>query len=389
MRILYISSGNICGGATIALFNLIKGVMAKGHKVKVLTPRGQGEFLSMLKSINCDFKQVDIPLTIYPTNRNPIKFIILLVLFLFKIKKCRYTIKEEIESFAPDIVHTNVGPLDIAVNTCIKMNIPHFWHQREYQNLDFGMHFFPSIKKFTRLTRKKGNYNIVITRGLFQYRKFREGIDRVIYDGVFDGNVIPEICDKKEEYILFVGRIEQGKMPDEVISVFINFHQKYPNMKLFLAGGYDIHNTYYQKCKKIIEENELNNSVQFLGVRNDIYSLMSKATMLIVPSKFEGFGFITVEAMLNGCVVIGRNTAGTKEQFDIGLESSGEEIALRYTTKSELYNNMLYVMSNDMSEMCNRAKKVVVNHYSIQQYVDNVIEFYLDVLKDRYNEIKK
>ena len=78
MRILYISSCNICGGATIALFNLIKGVMAKGHKVKVLTPRGQGEFLSMLKSINCDFKQVDIPLTIYPTNRNPIKFIILL-----------------------------------------------------------------------------------------------------------------------------------------------------------------------------------------------------------------------------------------------------------------------------------------------------------------------
>ena len=45
---------------------------------------------------------------------------------------------------------------------------------------------------------------------------------------------------------------------------------------------------------------------------------MSKALALFVPSSFEGFGFITVEAMFCGCLVIGRNTGGTKEQFDNG-----------------------------------------------------------------------
>lgn len=60
--------------------------------------------------------------------------------------------------------------------------------------------------------------------------------------------------------------------------------------------------------------------VVFLGMRKDIYSLMKDAMALIVPSYWEGFGFITTEAMFNGCLVIGRNTSGTKEQFDNGLD---------------------------------------------------------------------
>lgn len=42
---------------------------------------------------------------------------------------------------------------------------------------------------------------------------------------------------------------------------------------------------------------------------------------LIVPSPFEAFGLITAEAMFNKCLVIGRDTAGTKEQFDNGQKN--------------------------------------------------------------------
>jgi glycosyltransferase involved in cell wall biosynthesis len=38
---------------------------------------------------------------------------------------------------------------------------------------------------------------------------------------------------------------------------------------------------------------------------------MAHATALIVSSYHEGFGFITVEAMFNGCLVIGNNKGGT------------------------------------------------------------------------------
>lgn len=57
---------------------------------------------------------------------------------------------------------------------------------------------------------------------------------------------------------------------------------------------------------------------------------MSKAQALIVASRFEGFGFITTEAMWNDCLVIGKNIAGTKEQFDNGVAETGHEIGLRF-----------------------------------------------------------
>lgn len=42
---------------------------------------------------------------------------------------------------------------------------------------------------------------------------------------------------------------------------------------------------------------------------------MNRATALIVPSPFEAFGLITAEAMFNKCLVIGKDTAGTKNNL--------------------------------------------------------------------------
>ncbi|MBR2630318.1 MAG: glycosyltransferase family 4 protein [Bacteroidaceae bacterium] len=380
MRILYISSSNIGGGGSVALFNLIKGVCSLGHEVLVLTPNGHGDFITMLQSIDIQYKQLDLPLSIYPRNKNVIKNAILLIGYLCKLKICRMKVEKEIKTFNPDIVHSNVGVLNIALNACLKLNIPHVWHHREYQDKDFNMHFFPSVKSFLKQIKSAGNYNIVITQGIFQYRGFRNGIDRIIYDGVFDENSIPALKTDKENYILFVGRIEEGKNPDEVISVFEDFHEKYPFMKLLLAGSFNPLDAYYRRCLGKVEKNGMLDSIQFLGVRKDVYELMAKAKMLIMPSKFEGFGFITVEAMLNGCIVIGRNTAGTKEQFDKGLESSGSEIGLRYTTKDELLDLMCYVMEHDTWDMQNRARKVVLNNYSLQKHVANVLNYYHYIL---------
>lgn len=64
-------------------------------------------------------------------------------------KKTQLAIESIIKEYHPDIVHTNVGPLDIALEVCLKHRIPHVWHQREYQDLDFHMHSFPS-KKISR-----------------------------------------------------------------------------------------------------------------------------------------------------------------------------------------------------------------------------------------------
>ena len=118
-------------------------------------------------------------------------------------------------------------------------------------------------------------------------------------------------------------------------------------------------------------------------MRKDIYDLMYNAKALIVPSRHEGFGFITAEAMFNGCLVIGRNTSGTKEQMDNGLKETGSEIALRFETEDELVNRLKEVEKNDIAyyrDMILRAQQVVLNKYTTEAHAANVISLYKRLL---------
>ena len=109
---------------------------------------------------------------------------------------------------------------------------------------------------------------------------------------------------------------------------------------------------------------------------------MRGALALVVPSRFEGFGFITVEAMLNGCLVIGNNTAGTKEQFDIGKRQTGSEIGLRYDNAFELQVLMNRALEEDFREMKENARRVVLQNYTIEKNAEDILCLYKKILLD-------
>ena len=123
--------------------------------------------------------------------------------------------------------------------------------------------------------------------------------------------------------------------------------------------------------------------VEFLGARDDIYNLMPKAKMLVVPSRFEGIGFITTEAMLNHCVVVGHNTAGTKEQFDNGFADVGREIGYRFDKSEDMLDCMIKVMNDDTSRMIEDAYHTVVKLYNVERNVNIIEELYCKILDRR------
>lgn len=120
--------------------------------------------------------------------------------------------------------------------------------------------------------------------------------------------------------------------------------------------------------------------MDFLGERKDVYALMSKATCLVVPSESEGFGFITVEGMLNHCPVLGRMTGGTREQMIKGLEYEGAPIAIPFNDEEELVKALHLVITTDTSEMVERAYDMVKSHYTIEKCGEEVGKFYKDIL---------
>lgn len=384
MKIIYIASDSSWGGSNVALYNLIIG-LHKFHEIYVLTPQEKGRFITELDKIGIHHESYRYGLTVYPKGRNPLKRIINLLKMLYRRKKAQLKVESIVKQFNPDIIHTNVGPLDIALKICLKYHIPHIWHQREYQDLDFHMHPFPNKKLFMRKIHNNGNYNIAITKGVFEHWNLRTQ-DTIIYDGVFSKfQQTPKNC-TKSNYFLFVGRIQEAKGVHIVLNAFAKFCSEKKGYQLLIAGHIFEGSSYQQKCNKIIKNNSLTGKVHFLGERKDIYELMSKAQALIVASRFEGFGFITTEAMLNDCLVIGKNIAGTKEQFDNGVLLTGHEIGLRFLTESELVQQLHFAINNNTQEMRQYAQKTVLSKYTIEECCSKTEKYYKNIINIERNK---
>lgn len=384
MKILYITTDSGWGGSSVALFNNIKILKAK-HDICVFLPNKKKKLGKELALIGIKCFSAPFGLKIYPRWQGNVALYIREIYHfikgLYQYPKAKKLLDDIIISFKPDIIHQNVGPVDIAYDICKKYHIPLVWHMREYQN-HMKMHFFPTNKMFNNEIHSIGVYNISITKEMFKHYNLRKGVDEVIYDGVFDVNVKP-LKMTKEKYFLFVGRIQPTKGVYEAIEAFNYFNHDIIGYKLLIAGTWETDELYKKKCEEYIFHNNLTGKVIFLGQRNDVYKLMSKAQGLLVLSYFEGFGFITAEAMYNNCVVIGNNTAGTKEQFDNGVFCSGKEIGYRVSNTKEVVDAMKRVVSMDNTEMLKNAFKTVSKMYTAQKCSSSLERFYNKVLSIR------
>ena len=143
---------------------------------------------------------------------------------------------------------------------------------------------------------------------------------------------------------------------------------------------------YKQEIDNFIDINNLNNHICFLGKCSDMQTLYRRAKAIVIPSKYEGFGRCMPEAMSNGCIVIGHNTGGTKEQFDNGLSLTGTEIGYRYDNEDQLVNALKNIHNADDSDLYpirRIAFEVVCKQYSYEEYVKNILSFYNLIINNK------
>lgn len=101
----------------------------------------------------------------------------------------------------------------------------------------------------------------------------------------------------KGKYVIgHIGRFSHVKNHEFLIKVFCKVNKKYQNSSLILVGDGELR----QKCERLINEMNLNESVIFTGVRNDIPSLLSSMDVFVFPSHYEGLGMVVIEAQASG-----------------------------------------------------------------------------------------
>jgi len=390
MKVVYVLNSTLSsGGATKSFYNMLKGLIAKGIEPLVVVPDGNDFCLTLqnqgIKTIILNYRQ-----SIYPPVRNIKEFLFFIPKLIAKVVVNQIAVRKlckEAKSFGAEMIHTNVSVVNIGMKAAKRLGIPHIAHIREYGDKDFNMHVIPSRSVYLKNFTKEKSYSICITKDISKYYHLdNQNNSKVIYNGVLSASDV--IFDKnKEKYFLFAGRLEEGKGIADLINTYGKMCcEKNGVFPLLIAGDTNDKN-YLNSLHTLIWSmgyNYSNYDIKFLGNRDDVLGLMSKAAAVIVPSHHEGFGRITAEAMFAGCLVIGKDIAGTKEQFDNGIVETGEEIGLRYQDETELIKHLCDVMDNGVEPyfpMIERAQKTVLSFYSTEKHIENVFDFYKNILE--------
>lgn len=382
MKVLYIALGGK-GGSDKALVDLLSELVK--YDLDPLVVCGRPDLTVELGKIGIKSIIYDFTWAINP----PCRSIKDKILYFPRQIKCFLrrkvdviNLKKVVKDFAPDLISTNVGVVRLGYNLGKKMGVPHVWHIREYQDQDHGMHPVKGMNYYRKLL-KKNKFNIAITKGLYQY--FRMCSPAVqIYDGVRKRRsavaLRPHVPQK---YFVFAGFLFQGKGLEELLHAYKSYSEQGGHHELYILGTWSENNPFHRWVKQYIDDNGLKGA-KLLGFRNDVDELMSHSSAVIVASKFEGFGRVACEGMFNKTLVIGKNTAGTKEQFDNLDDYIGKKVSFRYQTEAELVERMFEVenISSELRfEIVEKSFEIVNRLYSSETSANQVYEYYNAVLK--------
>ena len=188
----------------------------------------------------------------------------------------------------------------------------------------------------------------------------------------YDNNIIDKIklktLEEKENIILTVGRLgTEAKNTELLLETLKEIDLK--DWKVYLVGSID--KSFISYKEKFFKENpSLINKIIFTGEikeREELYKYYNRAKVFVLPSKWESFGIVMVEAMAFGNYVITSNTCAAK---DITNNNEVGKI-VEINSKKELEEEIAKVISGKVN--LKEKYEKILNYVSNFKY-SNLIE---------------
>lgn len=383
MRVLFVTiEGGLKGGANIASCKLMIELKRRGIDVHAAVLEDEVMELLQAAGIPCHVMR-RIPFLQWPgiekyNWKSWVLWPVRLVKFTFWNWKSSRRLVRVIRNIRPDFVESCNGPTLYGYFAARKTGTTHIWHLREYLGKNVDVHVIPSNAYFMKHWLPK-SYTIAVSEGVSRFYGCTDPDKNfVVTDGVMHEDEVRYEPDKKP-YFLYVGLVARPKGCDELIEAFSLYARKHPENELWIAGRCEPH--YQKHLERIAQDMGIDKGrIKFLGFRKDRFELMARAQATIVPSFLEAFGFITVEAMMNGCLVIGRNTGGTKFIMD---NSRGG--ALPFDTTGQMAARMEEVAAKGVEsykDMVLKAQETARRSYTIERCGHDVAAIYEKIKQD-------
>ncbi len=316
-KILFVSHEYGIGGSTKSLIMLIRGIKELYPDIRctvIIPMKIGGEKTAKKLLIENNIDNVEF---LFRRNYKKIgegyslKYLIYDALNYISV----IAIKKYISDNKFELICTNSVAVDVGARAAFRIKKAHIQYIREMMEEDYGIEC--RDKKLMRDVLEKSDGVIFISK--FVSSKYLQSYDirynTFFYNG-FDVQkyYVPNriIFDKGYIRIAQIGALRDGKGAKESLEIMHLLKKRgFMSFKMIFVGSGA--KDYIHEMEHIIEKYDLSGNVKIEGFTNEIVRILKNNDILLMNSVAEGFGRVTVEAMLTGCLVLGRKTGGTTE----------------------------------------------------------------------------
>jgi glycosyltransferase involved in cell wall biosynthesis len=124
----------------------------------------------------------------------------------------------------------------------------------------------------------------------------------------------------EETSLVFSGRLTHQKNPEMFMRVAIRLLKEFPHLRVWMIGaGY--HDEFSEKIRSTVKDNALESRFSVLSwvPAGENRRMLRSASVLVLTSRFESFGYVAAEAMEAGVPVVSTNVDGVCDLLEDGV----------------------------------------------------------------------
>lgn len=299
MKILFWSTSYLpnVGGLEMVVHSLAAHFKQSGHEVKVISANIRNDELSVYSLDGIEVHQFPFVRAITASN-------------LMLIKKIITKVGQVIDEFSPDLINIHGWYESYSfyqTRVLSARTIPfcvtiHGLLEQETYNTSLCMSILSKAKAVNVVSQslidELENMKIHHSRGI-----------KVIYNGLIEEGF--SSCPLAPPVLLMIGRLSGEKKFDTMFYALKKLLAQYPDLTLRLIGDGVLYHDLCELRKKL----GLENQIKMYGFVSSalVKKHLSEASMLIIPSSYESFGLVALEAAFSGIPVVASYVGGLKE----------------------------------------------------------------------------
>lgn len=299
MKVLFFVASLEGGGAERMMVNLANGFYDKGEIVEFMCGHFSGPYCEELNS--------KIP--IYDLKKR-------------NISKCFFLFRDAIKKSNPDyVLTTQPHAILLVLLSKLIFNLKFQVVVREATTPSESWKRKPKgVYNFLFLTLLKCVYRrayrvVAVSRGVLldviEFYRVEPNKGTVVYNPIITDRVprllmdeITDSCFNGDHYkIITAGRMHRSKDFKTLIFAFSEV-LKQIDARLYILGNYDFDPIMRDEVFSLVKELQLNNSIFFLGFKQNPFPYFRESDLFVLSSIYEGMPSVIVQAMYAGCAVV-------------------------------------------------------------------------------------